>query len=191
MFKFDLKLSTTKKDRGVNKKRYIIFHHTPWSFKGNCNVLSGHRGIASCHFVAGQKWEMAKIGEPNDILRHAWSSARGAERDLNDCSLWIECCFNLESWRVFPKKQFDKVVELAVHLMRTYNIPKENVLTHTMITNGWTLTNVRKKNYVNSIAKKYYKFGDMCRKVDVHHNFWQKNGFTSFRKFQDYLGSLV
>lgn len=190
MFKFDHYLKTTKKDKWVNRKEYVILHHTPWSFKGNCNVLSGYRWSVSCHSIIGPKGETAKIWEPDDILRHAWSSAWWSERELNDCSIGIEFCFTTEL-PSFSKAQFDKGVELIVHLMRTYKIPKENILTHTMITNGGTLANVRKKNYVNSIAKKNYEIGDMCRKVDVHHFFWQKNWFSNFDAFQDYLGSLV
>lgn len=189
MFAFDRYLTTTKKSRGINKKTHLILHHTPWSFDTICRMGSGKVGEVSYHFVVWPNGEVAKIGDPNDILRHCGSSARWDLWNMNPYALGIEFCF-LWAEPNFTKKQFDKWVELIKHLMRVFNnIVSINVLTHTMITNGWTLANVRNENYVNSKAKLYYKPGHMCRKVDVHHCFWQSNGFPTFRSFQDYLGS--
>lgn len=189
MFSFDKKLPTTKRSKGINKKRYIILHHTPWSFDTIARMGSWDAGKVSYPFVIGQNAESAKIGDPDDILRHCWPSAWGEHTNLNSMAIGIEFCFPAWQDPSFTKKQFTKWVSLVKHLMKTFGIPKENVLTHTMITNGGTLDNVRKNNYVNSKAKLYYKPGHMCRKVDVHHCFWQSNGFPTFRSFQDYLGS--
>lgn len=187
MFSFDIKLPTTKKSKGINTKEYIILHDTPWSFDTIVRMWSWDAGKVSYPFVVGQNGESAKIGDPDDILRHCGPSAWGDINGMNKVALGIEFPYPMGN-RSFSKKQFEKWVSLIKHLMKTFGIPKENVLTHTMITNGGTLDNVRKNNYVNSKAKLYYKPGHMCRKVDVHHCFWQSNGFPTFRSFQDYLG---
>lgn len=157
MIDFTDKLSTTKKLKWKNTCEYIIVHHTGgWSYKGNCNVLSWSNGDASCHFVIWPKGETAKIGDPSDILRHAWISSWWNLENMNKYSIWIEIVWPNSQWQ-FSNEQFRKLVELIRHLQKTYGIPKENILKHSDITSlAWL-----------SEKKQLWDWKSKARKVDV------------------------
>jgi len=139
MFPFTIKVPTSKKSFWKNTCEYIIVHHT-WTtpFTGNVKYLSeknwnplSRQNQVSCHFVIWQNWDAAKIGDPTDILWHCWQSAWGKRTNMNRYSLWIEVC-----GPPFTNAQKRPVEQLIWHLMKTYWIPKQNVLRHADIAPG-------------------------------------------------------
>ena len=121
-------LPTSKKTKWTNTKQYIVVHHTwTFSYPWNLRYLSSDKNVASVHYVVWQKWEVGKIWEHNDILRHAWQSEREWKTDLNKYSIGIEVC---SDWFLFPEIQKQKTKELIQYIMQQEWIKKENVLRH-------------------------------------------------------------
>lgn len=121
-------VSTTKKSPWINKKKYIIVHHTgSFSYPWNLKYLSIDKNNVSVHYVVWQKGEVGKIWEHKDILRHAWMSEWQWDTDLNRLSIGIEIC---SDWFIFTEIQKKKVKELIQYIMKGEWIKKENVLRH-------------------------------------------------------------
>ena len=73
-YPFTQKLTTKKKSVWTNKIKGIVIHHTAgWSFSSNMKYLSSSSAQASVHFVVWENEETWKIGDPKDILWHAWN----------------------------------------------------------------------------------------------------------------------
>lgn len=152
----------TEHTLGVNKKLFIIVHHTGtkwWTINGVLDWLFRRPDYASCHFVVDINGDKYQIWKPDDILWHAWVSSWWKYKDLNNYSIWIEVIW----WagEPFPFNQRSSTKELIQHLMALYNIPKENVLRH------------------KDIASK--------RKTDISDDFWN----NKYKSWTDYQNSLI
>lgn len=155
MFKFKEKLSTKNKSQWVNTCEYIILHHTAtkeWSIKGVINTLTGiNWSQVSAHFLIDTNGDAYKIGDPKDILWHAWVSSWWKLKDMNNYSIGIEVIGPLSDWW-FTKEQKIMTKRLVQHLMWAFKIPMEHVLRH------------------RDIAPK--------RKVDIADTFWNDKYIT-------------
>ena len=133
MFPFKKTFPTPKEHTPwVNSCDFIIIHHTwtkEWTINGVLDGLYRRDDFASCHFVVDINLDSYKIGNPTDILWHAWVSSWGWISDLNKYSMGIEIIWPLSNgW--FTKEQKKVVSELIGHLMASFNIPAERVLRH-------------------------------------------------------------
>jgi len=166
-------------ERSLGKKntcRYIILHHTgtdEWTTKWVLTGLNKTKDFASCHFLVNELWESYKMGQPTDVLWHAWKSARGKLRDMNTHSLWIEIIW--VSWMDFSDECFDEVCKLVKHLRGAFNIPLENVLKHSDITQ---FQGASEKMLLRDWKRR-------ARKVDLSPSFWQNRGYQNFVEFRE------
>ena len=185
MFKFDQDFSWSRKKitPWVNKCKYIILHHNAWgNLKPSTDYILRPDLQIGYHFLIGDKWEAIKFAWPDKIVRHAWVSEWGNDWNistwwsLNWCSIGL-CILWPNKQGGFTKQQRDKAKELIVYLMKVFNIPAENVLTHTAITqlNG------------NSKIKKLPDLNTPSRKKDVARTFWTEQWFKSFSEYQKSL----
>ena len=159
MYPFTDKKSTTKKTKWTNTCQYIVIHHTAWgSYQSNLRYLSEWTAQASVHFVIWPNEEVAKIGDPRDILRHAGNSERGNLTNMNRYSLGIEVVWFGE----YNIKQLIRLTDLVEYLMGVYNIPRENVIRHADITQYW--------NYSKNKTLRDWK--RRSRKTDIAPNFF-------------------
>lgn len=139
MFPFTQNLSARQKNKSawVNTREFIILHHTAtWkgTINGNIKVLLGETGRkVSCHFLIDTNWDSYKLGDPTDILWHAWQSEWKWKKDLNKYSVGIEVIWPLP-W--FTDEERHTVLWLVQHLMAVLTIPKENVIRHKDIAPG-------------------------------------------------------
>jgi len=174
MYNFTKTLITGKNiTPGENSCKYIIWHHT-WSSNttGDVSVLSGNTSRpVSVHFLIGEGGESYKLADPKSICRHAWESQRGTDKDLNKMSLGIE----ITGSTAFDNDQFIEAVRLTRYLMRTFLIPKENVLTHASVTRE------------GSKDKKLRDGQSSSRKVDPNRSLWAARGYQSFEQMRDFL----
>lgn len=166
-----------KFSKGTNTCQYIVLHHTGWgSYKGNLKVLSGNTARdVSCHFLIWPNGEMAKIGTPEQIQRHAGQSERGNLEFMNNYAIGIELVDNsnkVGTAQRFTDAQRTQLSSLVKHLVKAYNIPEENILTHASITRSW------------SKYKKLWDGKSPSRKVDCDRQLWcnQYPNFSSYRK---------
>ena len=178
MYPFTITLSTDKKSKGKkNTCQYLILHHTAWgTFESNCKILSGSVWDVSCHFVVGPKGETAKIGDPKDVLWHAGNSQRWNLVMMNGYSMGIEVVWPDKDWR-FTKAQHKAVAELVRHLMKAFNIPKENILCHHDITWKW------------SKEKKLRDGKSPARKPDLNPIFRHAQWYNTFADYRTYLAN--
>lgn len=177
MFDFDDYIKTTKKSKGVNTCEYIIIHHT-WggTYKSNCWYLSGAKAQVSTHFVVGAKGEAAKIGDPRDILWHAWTSQRGKKVGMNRYSMGIEVVWPWKE-QAFTDLQYEKVVALVKHLQKAFWIPKEKILKHADITRE------------GGKKEKVWDGKTKSRKVDIDRRLRADRGFPNFEIWRNALFS--
>lgn len=113
-----------------------MLHHTAtkeWTLQGNLNWLLWIRASnnpVSAFALIDTNWDTYKLSEPTDITRHAWSGKRlNIVNDMNNYSLWIEVIWPLKDWW-FTFEQKVALKKLVRYLMKTFNIPKENVIRH-------------------------------------------------------------
>lgn len=141
MYPFDKKVSTTKKTAGKNKQYWIVIHHTAWwTFEWNMNYLSVNPKQASVHFVIWPKWEIGKIWDPDDILRHAGNGSRGGMDNVNYGFLGIE----VVGFGEYNIHQFIALTDLVEYLMYHFpSIDRNNIIRHSDCTQARDIT--RKK----------------------------------------------
>lgn len=160
MYPFTKTVSTKKFTKGLNNTcSYIIIHHTATpGFESNVKYLSEWNAQASVHFVIWPNEEVAKIGDPKMITWHAGQSERWNLSWMNKYSLWIEVVWTGQ----YNTKQLIRLTDLVEYLMKVYNIPKENVLTHADICQRWDF----------SKKKILWDWKRASRKVDIAKSFF-------------------
>ena len=140
MYSFDKKLSTTKKSAWTNLCTGIVVHHTAgWTFESNMNYLANSSAQASVHFVIGPKGEVWKIGDPKDILWHAWNWSWWWTPNVNTKFLWIEVVWYGE----YNIQQFIRLTDLVEYLMWNFPIERENIVRHSDVTQDREYTRKR------------------------------------------------
>ncbi len=159
MYPFNQKTTTTKKSMWKNKCKGIVIHHTAgWTFASNMKYLSVWTAKASVHFVIWESEERWKIGDPKDILRHAWNGKRWDCINVNTDFLWIEVVWFWE----FNMKQLIALTDLVEYLMWVYHIPREMVIRHSDCTQDDSIT---KKKILRDGKRK-------SKKIDIWLNFF-------------------
>lgn len=151
---FDITTTTKNITRGSNSCQYIVLHHT-WggSFDGNLKTLTVWE--VSCHYLLGQDWKLAKIGNDEQILRHCGDSQWEGKKMMNPYCIGIEI---INDWYNFTDIQRSKVRELVNYLMIVHKIPSKNIIRH------------------KDIAP--------SRKVDVYDTF-RSNEYKTFQDYQN------
>ena len=152
MYHFDKKLETTKKSKWTNLCTGIVIHHTAWwTFESNMRYLSQSTAQSSVHFVIWEKWEVGKIWDPKDILRHAWNGSRGWCANVNTKFLWIEVVWFGE----YNIQQFIRLTDLVEYLMWNFPIDKDNIVRHSDVTQDREITRQRKlRDWKRSVKKR-------------------------------------
>lgn len=155
-----------------NSCRYIILHHTWVVWAGNLPILLWKNwSRVSAHFLITQDWKSYKLADPKQITWHAGKSQWWFNKNMNAHSLWIEIEGNGKT--AFTDKQYFLVVELVKHLMKTYNIPIDNLLKHSDLTREW------------SSKMRLWDWKSPTRKVDLDRRFWADRGYSTFSLWRD------
>ena len=123
------------------------------------SYLSQHPKQVSCHWVIGPNGETGRIGTEDYILWHAglWDMIKWYLNNINAHSIWLEV---VSDGKNFTRAACDSTREWVIHLMKKYNIPKENVIRH--------------RDY-------------STRKWDIGDNFFKVSGYGSFETWKDSL----
>lgn len=171
---YKAELATKNVTPWKNTRQYIVAHHTwtaCWTINWVLNTLT--KWAVSVHYVVDCNGDKYKIGNTTDILWHAWVSSWKWLQDLNKYSIWIEVVWWV-GWD-FPFEQRVAVKELIQHLMRSFNIPKENVLRHRDLTNTWSSKWI------------LWDWKSKSRKTDIDSKFFQ----PKYPTWKDYQDSLI
>ena len=172
MFPFNDKVPTTKKSAWTNKTTWIVIHHTAGgSYKSNLQYLSSGSAQASVHFVIWENGEIWKIGDPKDILRHAWNGSRGGVENVNTAFLWIE----VVGFWWYNIHQFIALTDLVEYLMKHFPIDRNNIIRHSDCTQAREITKQRMLRDWKRAVKKH----------DIEIDFFVNN--DHFKKRRDQL----
>ena len=140
MYNFNLKLPTTKKSAGTNLCTGIVIHHTAGgTFESNMRYLSTSQAKASVHFVIWPNWEVGKIWDPKDILRHAGNGSWWGTPNVNTKFLGIEV---VGFWD-YNIHQFLRLTDLVEYLMGNFPIDRDNIVRHSDVTQDREITRAR------------------------------------------------
>ena len=145
--------STQNKSKWVNKKFFVIRHHTTTAEGTAKSVIRRFctaSSLVSCHYVIDEFWWVHKIWEHNDILRHAGVSQWKGHTNLNDESIGIEVVGPLKNWW-FTEAQIKALWELTAYIMAEENIDISCVLRHKDIAPG------RKTDITDTLWNNKYK----------------------------------
>lgn len=170
MYKRTKVLQTKNIWEWTNTKKYIILHHTWIIGEWNIKVLLWQTNrMVSCHFYIPQDWSAYKLAWPDQITFHAWVSRRWDIQWMNWHSLWIEI-----EWPSFTDRQFVRLCDLVKYLRTTFNIPLENILKHSDITQSDERT-----------SKKLLRDGkSKARKTDLSPEFRNTRWYANFTEFR-------
>ena len=157
MYNFDWVFPTPKEHTPwKNTCQYIILHHTAtveWTTQWVLDWLNKRDDFASCHFLVDDLWRAYKMGQPTDILWHAGVSAWWNLKDMNPYSIWIEIIWPGRNWW-FTDLCFAKVCDLVKYLRNALNIPLENVIKHSDITQlNWNSEKKILRDWVSAVRK--------------------------------------
>jgi len=149
-------LQTKNISQWVNKKYYIVLHHTwtaQWTLKWNLNTLLGltEREV-SAHYLIDWNWDIYKLANDEQITWHCWDSSYQWLKGLNNYSIWIEVI-----WPNFTNEQKIACKELLQYLLDKNNITYKNIIRHKDIA-PW-------------------------RKTDIDDSFWNKE-FKTFEDYK-------
>lgn len=117
--------------------RYIVIHYTgnkgDTAFANAKYFISPHRG-ASAHYFVDSK-EIYNTVYDDDTAWHCGALKYKHPFCRNSNSLGIEICSEFDSGKFYtPEETLKNVVELVKSLMKTYNIPLDNVVRHFDVT---------------------------------------------------------
>ncbi len=126
----------SKKNRGKNKIKFIIFHYTGMQSEiESIKRLQNPKSKVSCHYLINRKGQVFQMVYDNKIAWHAGKSKWGKFKNLNFNSIGIELVnrghqFGYEK---FPKLQIDSLIRLCKLLKKKYRIKPCNFLGHSDI----------------------------------------------------------
>lgn len=173
MYPFNQKETTTKKTAWTNPCYWIVIHHTAWwTFASNMRYLSKSTAKASVHFVIWENGECWKIGDPRDILRHAWNGSRWGMDNVNKGFLWIEV---VGFWD-FNIHQLIRLTDLVEYLMWNFpSIDRNNIVRHSDVTQDREIT---RQKILRDWKRK-------VKKIDIGLDFFGDN--EHFKKWREQL----
>lgn len=118
--------------RPVRKStRFIILHTTEGSARGALEKL---RRNGECHYVVDTDGRIYRIIDRRRVAFHAGRSMWNGVTDLDTCSIGIEIVGYHD--KGFTAAQYTTLKSLVGDLKRSYKIPDDRVLTHSMVAYG-------------------------------------------------------
>ena len=117
--------------------KYIVIHYTSNdgdSDEGNSNYFKNNIVNASAHYFVDND-SITQAVPDNYIAYHCGANSYKHSECRNSNSIGIELCDSVKDGVIYPDKNtIINAIELTKHLMKKYNIPKENVIRHYDVT---------------------------------------------------------
>lgn len=161
----EIKKLLTKVNRTIANNRkinYIVIHYVGAisTAYNNAKYFENINRQSSAHYFVDEK-DIYQVVEDKDIAWHCGANIYKHPSCRNTNSIGIEmCCFNNNGKIDISEKVVDRTIELTKELMRKYNIPIENIVTHNMVTGKncpapFILNPSRWSNFLNKIKSPY------------------------------------
>lgn len=127
----------------VNPVQGVILHHTAEpTAERSLEILTGTERRVGAHLVIDTDGTRYILCKPTVVTWHAGSSILHGKESCNNFTIGIEFQGNtLET--PLTEDQIDSAIEYLLPLIKKYNIPIKNIVTHEMVRNAY------KKKYPN------------------------------------------
>ena len=138
--------SPNYKAGAVNDVQGVILHHTAEpTVERSLEVLTSKEKGVSTHVVIDTDGTRYVMFEPTVVAYHAGKSILNGREACNDFTIGIEFQGNTLE-KPLTEDQIYSAIEYLKPILKKYNIPLSNIVTHEMIRNAY------KKKYPNSRA---------------------------------------
>ncbi len=144
----------------VNEVRGVILHHTAEkTVERSLEILTSVEKGVGTHVVIDTDGTRYVLCEPELVTFHAGKSVLNGRDACNDFTIGIEFQGNTLE-RPLTEDQIKSGIEYLLPIIRKYNIPIENIVTHEMVRNAYKRKYPNKRCYgkVDITQKEYHKF---------------------------------
>lgn len=156
--------TTSKISNGTNEDLAVVLHHT-----ASKNILEALTSLcysdlqSSCHVLIDKDGTRYVLASPECVTWHAGYSTLNGRDNVNAFSIGIEFQGNtlVES---LTQDQINSAIDYLIPIMKRYNIPVENVVTHEQIRTSWIVSHPQEtlekdvKSKVDITLKEYERF---------------------------------
>lgn len=161
-------IDTTK----VNDVRGIILHHTaePTVERSLWQLTESPRGVSS-HVVIDTDGTRYVLCPPTAVAWHAGPSVLDGREKCNEFTIGVEFQGNTLEKPLTPEQK-ESAIEYLLPIIKQYNIPIKNIVTHEMIRNNYKRKYPKKKvtGKVDITQVEYHKFMDELRAALANQN---------------------
>lgn len=131
----------------VNEVRGVILHHTAEpTAQRSLDVLTSRRRGVGTHVVIDTDGTRYVMCEPRVVTFHAGNSILNGREGCNGFTVGIEFQGNTLV-EPLTQDQIDSAIEYLLPIIREYNIPLENVVTHEMVRQAYKRRYPRRRCY--------------------------------------------
>lgn len=150
---------------GVNEVEGIILHHTATSTGEQAlRTLTSPKSGVSCHVLIDTDGTRYVLADPTAITWHAGKSMLNGKEGCNNFTVGIEFQGNtLEE--PLTDDQIQSALDYMLPIMRHYNIPMKNIVTHEQIRKEYKDANPKAKAHakVDVTPEEYERFMKVLR----------------------------
>ena len=151
----------------VNEVKGVVLHHTAEpTIERSLAVLTSKRKRVGTHVVIDTDGTRYVMAEPTRVVFHAGRSVLNGRDGCNDFTIGIEFQGNTLE-QPLTDDQISSAIEYLLPLMRRYNIPVSNVVTHEMVRNAYKQKHpgVRCHDKVDIASADYLRFMKAFRRA--------------------------
>ncbi|MBP5508574.1 MAG: N-acetylmuramoyl-L-alanine amidase [Prevotella sp.] len=144
----------------VNDVQGVVLHHTAEpTVEKSLEILSSPEKKVSTHVVIDYDGTRYIMAAPTDVTWHAGRSILGDREECNFFTIGIEFQGNTLE-KPLTNDQINSAIEYLLPLIRLYNIPMENIVTHEMVRKTYKKKHPDSKVYnkYDITQKEYHRF---------------------------------
>jgi len=133
----EIDIPTPNITKGKNKVDGVVLHHTAtFTPKQSILTLTTPSKKVSCHVLISYDGTRYIFANPRQITRHAGRSYFKGKNNVNRFMIGIEFQ-GCTSYFPLTNRQIASAVEYLKPILKKYDIPIENIVTHKMIRDEW------------------------------------------------------
>lgn len=132
------KLPESKFLNGRNKLQAVVLHHTACATTARAiEILTNPNNDRGCHVVIDRDGTRHVLASPTQIPPHAGYSYLNGKSGVSTFSIGIE--FQSIDTNVQPltEAQIESAIDYLIPIIRKYNIPLKNIVTHEQVRRAW------------------------------------------------------
>lgn len=151
----------------VNEVRGVVLHHTAEpTAERSVEILTSPARKVSSHVVIDTDGTRYVLAQPTTVAYHAGYSTLGGRDACNEFTIGIEFQGNTLV-EPLTDLQIESAIEYLLPIIRKYDIPEENIVTHEAVRNNYKRKYPYKKisGKVDITPAEYQRFMERLRKI--------------------------